>query len=141
MYTLSDGATAKVDEKNQESGITANDFTNPVTYTITASDGETIQDWIVTIDVAGSLGIEGNSYHGLRIYPNPISDKAVIEVQNPMGLELDLSIYGVLGQKIFERKILKSEDIILKKRDMSAGVYIVILRGDKLLETRKVIIE
>ncbi|KAF5084684.1 Lamin Tail Domain protein [anaerobic digester metagenome] len=47
-FTLSEEATAKVADVEQVSGTTANDFTNPVVYTVTAQDGTT-QDWTVTI--------------------------------------------------------------------------------------------
>ncbi|HOU75373.1 MAG TPA: DUF5018 domain-containing protein, partial [Tenuifilum sp.] len=50
-FTLSAAATAKVGATVQESGVTANDFTNPVTYTVTAEDGST-QDWVVTVNLA-----------------------------------------------------------------------------------------
>jgi len=50
-FTLSTNATAKVGGVDQVSGTTANDFTNPVTYTVTAEDGTTTQDWVVTVTV------------------------------------------------------------------------------------------
>lgn len=52
IFTLSAQATAKVDDTEQTSGTTENDFTNPVTYTITAGDEETTQDYVVTVTVA-----------------------------------------------------------------------------------------
>jgi hypothetical protein len=51
-FTLSYNATAKVSTTAQVSGTTANNFTSAVTYTITADDGETTQDWEVTVTVA-----------------------------------------------------------------------------------------
>lgn len=39
-FTISPGATAKVGATPQISGVTPNDFSSPVTYTITAEDGE-----------------------------------------------------------------------------------------------------
>jgi hypothetical protein len=48
-FTLSTGATATVDGTPQVSGATANDFNDPVTYTVTSGDGETTLDWTVTI--------------------------------------------------------------------------------------------
>ena len=48
-FTLSSGATAKVGNVEQVSGTTANDFTNTVTYTITASDGTTTKNYIVSV--------------------------------------------------------------------------------------------
>jgi len=59
-FTLSDGATAKVGVVAQESGVTANDFTNPVTYTVTAQNGATTQDWVVTITKAAEPNHEAN---------------------------------------------------------------------------------
>jgi uncharacterized protein (TIGR02145 family) len=53
-YTLSARATAEVETTAQVSGTTGNDFTNPVTYTVTAEDATTIQDWVVTVTIAPS---------------------------------------------------------------------------------------
>ena len=47
-FTLSVGATAQVGTTPQVSGTTPNDFTNPVTYTVTAEDSST-QDWVITV--------------------------------------------------------------------------------------------
>jgi hypothetical protein len=41
-----------VSDDVQVSGTTANDFTSPVVYTITAADGSTEQDWTITVTVA-----------------------------------------------------------------------------------------
>ncbi|MEA3447679.1 MAG: choice-of-anchor J domain-containing protein, partial [Bacteroidota bacterium] len=51
-FTLSTGATATVGGTPQESGVTANDFSAPVTYLVTAEDGTTTQDWTVTVTQA-----------------------------------------------------------------------------------------
>ncbi len=59
-FTLSDGATAKVGGVDQVSGVTANNFTSPVTYTVTAQDGTTTQDWVVTITKAAEPNHEAN---------------------------------------------------------------------------------
>jgi len=50
-FALSPEASAKVGNVNQVSGSTVNDFTNPVTYAVTAGDGST-QNWIVTVTIA-----------------------------------------------------------------------------------------
>jgi len=51
-FTLSTGADAAIAAVPQVSGTTANNFTAPVTYTITAEDGTTTQDWVVTVTEA-----------------------------------------------------------------------------------------
>jgi len=50
-FTASAGATVTINGTEQISGTTPNDFTNPVTYLVTAEDGVTSQNWIVTVTV------------------------------------------------------------------------------------------
>ena len=46
------GSNVKVGSAIQQSGITSNDFTNPITYTVTAADGTSL-NYVVTVKVAG----------------------------------------------------------------------------------------
>jgi hypothetical protein len=48
-FTLSTGATAAVGGVAQVSKQTANNFTAPVTYKVTSGDGETVNNWTVTV--------------------------------------------------------------------------------------------
>jgi hypothetical protein len=54
-FTLSEGARAHVNGTAQISGATANDFSSPVIYTLTAEDGTTLQYWIVIVTEAACL--------------------------------------------------------------------------------------
>ncbi|RKP46265.1 hypothetical protein D7Z26_24605 [Cohnella endophytica] len=56
-FSLSAGASAMVDSVVQASGTTANDFTAPVTYALTAENGST-QNWTVAVTVAASSASE-----------------------------------------------------------------------------------
>ncbi|MCK4345183.1 MAG: T9SS type A sorting domain-containing protein, partial [Bacteroidales bacterium] len=58
-FTISDLATIIIGAASQESGVTSNDFTSPVTYTVTAEDG-TQQDWVVTVTVATTQSSEND---------------------------------------------------------------------------------
>ena len=51
-FTLSDNADAFVGETAQVSATTANDFSDPVVYTVVAEDGVTTKDWTVTVTIA-----------------------------------------------------------------------------------------
>jgi len=51
-FTANPGAIVDVGDVVQVSGTTANDFTAPVVYTVTAIDGSTEQDWTITVTVA-----------------------------------------------------------------------------------------
>ena len=52
----------------------AQDFTNAVTYTVSAEDNQTTQDWTVTVTVR-PLGINGNE---VSVYPNPTNGAITI---------------------------------------------------------------
>jgi hypothetical protein len=53
-FTASTGATVKVGSTTQVSGQTANNFTNSVTYVVTAEDGTTTQSYTVQVTVSQS---------------------------------------------------------------------------------------
>ncbi|WP_202613983.1 DUF6242 domain-containing protein, partial [Silvanigrella paludirubra] len=53
-FSLSAGASAKINGTTQVSTTTANDFTNPVTYTITAQDGVSNNSYTVTVTNASN---------------------------------------------------------------------------------------
>lgn len=53
-FTLSNGATAEVNGTAQTSGVTDNNFTVPVTYSVTSEDGLTTNDWTVTVTGGGN---------------------------------------------------------------------------------------
>jgi hypothetical protein len=58
-FTLSKDATAKVGGTTQVSKQTANNFTSPVTYAVTSGDGETTQNWTVTVTGGKTNGGDG----------------------------------------------------------------------------------
>jgi hypothetical protein len=59
-FTVSKGATVRVETTSQVSGTTANNFTNPVTYTVVSEDGKTTKQWTVTITKDSGNGNGGD---------------------------------------------------------------------------------
>ena len=51
--TSADITSIQIDGVDQVSGVTANNFTEPVTYVVTAQDGTTTKNWVVTVTVPG----------------------------------------------------------------------------------------
>ncbi|MDH5400605.1 MAG: T9SS type A sorting domain-containing protein, partial [Cyclobacteriaceae bacterium] len=89
------------------SGV-AQDFSSPITYTITAEDSTTQQDWVVNVSVV--LGIHKGHLHGGseevtlgNNYPNPFNGKTVIPFYLPQGhtkYQVTLTIYDLTGKKM-----------------------------------------
>jgi hypothetical protein len=60
---MTTGASVKVGEVVQESGTTGNNFSNPMTYTVTAADGSTVA-YIVTVTAATGVNLFDGIYIG-----------------------------------------------------------------------------
>ncbi|MGM0622050.1 MAG: T9SS type A sorting domain-containing protein, partial [Bacteroidota bacterium] len=138
-FTLSYGATATVNEVTQISGTISNDFSNPVTYTITAEDGITTRDWIVLVKLA--TGINESFIQTFKVYPNPFFDKTIVEFNNNGHSKYRLAMYDITGQKVREWKNIGSDKIELKRENLKTGVYFIELATDKVLGSKKVIIK
>jgi hypothetical protein len=78
IFTGSDNSTIKVNNNEQISGQSANDFTNPVKYTVIAQDGS-MQDYTVTVYTAAEN--EKSMVEFAFVGLNPIV-KGIIDQQN-----------------------------------------------------------
>ena len=90
-FELSYGATAWVNYWwQQESGVTSNNFTNPVTYRVIAEDGSR-QDWRITVTIAPEPGADIISYRIPGQAGESIIDitNQTVEVSMPFGSDLD----------------------------------------------------
>ncbi|MEZ4931715.1 MAG: hypothetical protein R2788_06330 [Saprospiraceae bacterium] len=67
-FTFSNGAVPEVNGVDQESGVTANDFTSAtVVYSVTSSDMSLTTDYTVTVKVMGATSDEWNSSPPMRV--------------------------------------------------------------------------
>lgn len=78
-FTAPPAATVTVAGVKQESGVTANDFTNPLTYRVTAEDGSTA-DYVVTITVTKSTARELLSLTFLKTANPSLSDDVTVSL-------------------------------------------------------------
>ncbi len=108
--TISEGATI-----NPASQTTV-DFNDPVTYTVTAEDEQTQQEWTVTVTEALALSTVGKTV--LQIYPNPTEQWLYIR-QAPNHAQV--ALFNSSG------KLVKSGsyegEMQMDLRDLPAGIY------------------
>ncbi len=86
-FSMSTGATAKVGGVTQESGTTSNDFSSPVTYTITAEDGSTTQDLIVTVSVAPSTATSFTAFSFAQQTGSAVLGAGTIDIEVANGTD------------------------------------------------------
>ncbi|MEY2829791.1 MAG: hypothetical protein RIQ33_1649 [Bacteroidota bacterium] len=98
----------------------AQDFTNPVTYTVTAPDNTT-KAYIVTVSVAA--GIENLNAGKLAIYPNPTSQS--ISIHQPL-LVNTFEISDVLGKTMIQQNNkLATQQISIDVSALPSGIYFI----------------
>ena len=118
-FTLSKNATAKVGSTTQVSGQTTNDFISPVIYKVTSGDGETINNWTVTITKTG-----GGDNHGFH-YTVPENFKSIFTfTQN--GLHLWTQTVIKVGVECYSSIVRQGEPLVtletyLKPNTPNAG--------------------
>ena len=66
-----------------------NDFSSPVTYTVTAEDGTTTQDWVVTVTKAVVLNDETDILTYSFGMPPQTGDAAINSSLHTIGIEVE----------------------------------------------------
>ena len=74
---------------------------------------------------------------GLSFYPNPVSN-GKIYITSKSSLDKDISIFDVLGKKVFQATLNAKE---LNIASLSPGVYIIKIREGEATATRKLIVK
>lgn len=138
IFTISTGANS-----NPSTGI-AQDFSSVFTYTITSESGTYIP-WNVNVTVGAedsNVNINDlSSTNDFTIYPNPSFSTIKITFDKIIPEEILVSdIYGNIIMTISKDKINKNE-FNLDLNGVSDGVYLVILKTEDDISTRKIIIQ
>ena len=122
--TISNGATIA-----PENGV-SQDFSSSVTYTVTAEDGTTTQDWEVTVTVKAALGLDQATE--MSIYPNPATDWLSIE----SGEEVRVKLMDVEGKAIY---MAASRTIKIDMRSVQPGLYLLLIDDGIKLTQQKIL--
>lgn len=127
--TVSDGATLS------PSG--AQDFSGVFTYTVTAEDEETSQEWVVTVTeaeneevlVVADLAVQP------KLYPNPATDQ--LQVEGLSGITA-VDFFDLSGQLVLSKNINNKGAIELNA--IKPGLYQVRFTNDKISTTTRLLI-
>ncbi len=121
-FTTSDKAKAYVGLVEQISGVTVNDFTGPITYTVEAEDGTTL-DYTITVTVASGTGVEDLEWGDhIQVYPNPVQDQLHIALMKPVDR---IIVIDLLGQVVADMNEPSSNLIHISTQTWTKGLYVV----------------
>ncbi|CAN5873631.1 hypothetical protein BH11BAC7_BH11BAC7_16530 [soil metagenome] len=117
------------------SGIVDQLGTTPGDQTITLLEGTTP----LSTHTAPAQSFE------LNVYPNPVTDEAVIRLDHfaSLGLNnLSVNVYDMNGKVIYSESALQRSIIILDRKMFSSGMYMVeVTNNNQRLATKKMIVE
>ncbi|NVN93867.1 MAG: T9SS type A sorting domain-containing protein [Bacteroidetes bacterium] len=96
----------------------------------------------ITVVPQGSLGINMIvSSDKINIYPNPASNKLIIDIQQLKNLQnTSISIYDIKGNLIFQQAVIQLQTE-LNITDFSKGVYVIKLNNDNISIVNKFVKE
>lgn len=84
-------------------------------------DYEDISDDFVISSVTGLN--QRNEVKKVKVYPNPITDFSLIEIENPGNNSHTITVYNSRGQPIRSLQDIKTNRIPLEPRNLSKGIY------------------
>jgi len=103
-----------------------------VTYTVTAEDGVTAQNWVVAVSVEEAvLGLDDEVQ--IDVYPNPAQDFIKVVSDQP----LSISVVDIKGQKVLDQ--VSGQNASIDVRRFSPGAYLLVIRGEGVNTTRRFI--
>ena len=127
-----EGCIPTVNSVIQESGVTVNDFTEPLVYHFWGPGG-CFSEWTVIADVETRLS--ENFLNSFSVYPNPANDLLTVSFDQPC----ELSIINSLGQTVFNEQV-KAPKRNIDLSEFNEGLYFLQVKNDHGLIVRKVII-
>jgi len=92
-------------------------------------------DGITDVETHLATGVEGN----LLVYPNPSSQSIVLHLSTDVIGLIGIKLYNINGILIYQANIGNNSKINLKEIGLDAGMYIIQVKTNELLETAKII--
>jgi predicted outer membrane repeat protein len=135
-FILSPGALGFINNIQQQSNVSSNDYTSPVIFEVQAIDFST-KTW--TIEVELYQGINNNRSEQeswISIFPNPTQGIVMIESKNPIN---NLEVFDAKGNMVI-RKQVSEQNLLLDLSSCSSGVYYLQIQSKEELCTRKIIL-
>jgi hypothetical protein len=136
-FVVSNCASAYVYGIEQVSGVTANDFINPVIYQVSAQNGD-IKEWTVVVEI--ETGMTDEIVDRLILFPNPSEGTFYLETKFADRNPIELQVMDLTGRIIFQTSISSQDKTEIDLTDQPKGMYFVRVKSAEGLFTEKIVI-
>ncbi len=121
-FSLSTGARAFIGLIQQVSGVTSNDYSTPLIYTVEAEDGSTL-NYTVTVTVNSGTGIEEIDWNlSIVSYPNPVKDLLTIDMSQSIDR---IQICDLLGHIVTDIEVHSGNRQSIAAESWTPGIYVI----------------
>jgi len=94
---------------------------------------------ILIIDVDEATGLPELNAGAVEAFPNPFSQSTTITFPDPSGESYRMILMDISGKLVRMQENITTEEFILKRKDLSKGMYIIELKGKKTYRGKLVI--
>lgn len=150
MLSASSGYTSYQWFNNNVSiaGATSANYTPsaPGSYCVLATNGNGCQHFLSFPYDVNAVGVlETQVLNNVSVYPNPFSEYTVFDLKNikkGSGDQISIRIYNILGNEMADYQNISAEKFIMKKDDLSSGIYLYEIKmNEKIIGSGKLIIQ
>jgi len=128
------GAKVLINDIVQESGISVNDFTNSMIYTINGIDGKSME-WTVSISKVSS--INQTILNNIEVYPTIISNNQLFVKASE---SLKYKIFNILGNVIQNGNVISGPNTIQLNSKCSGIIFLKLTNSKNQVKTVRLLI-
>jgi hypothetical protein len=106
--------------------------------------GKLFRDKHITIDACTGTENTQETLYGLTLIPNPAHDKATVTISMPSQTTGQLTLTATDGRVCYSEQVISSGQVLEHIVDLSGfsrGVYVVMLKTDKQVITKRLIVQ
>jgi len=98
---------------------------------------------IFVVQQTSGIKITDYSEHRIKVYPNPFKTTTTIFIDDELLTSpLEIKMYDIFGREIRRINKIKNNEIDITRDNLTGGLYFIkIISGNKILDSRKIIIE
>ena len=102
---------------------------------------EALNFYLVKTNEDGTVGVQNitANENSMRVYPNPMRDRATVTFDNPKGESYDLYITDISGKTVRSIKNIQEQKIAINKGELGSGVYFIVMKGVETYRSKLVI--
>jgi uncharacterized repeat protein (TIGR03803 family) len=108
-------------------------------YGMTEMGGANTDGTIFIVGINSGV-IENNLEKYFHVYPNPFSETATLQITNPQIMNVELTIYNVFGQTVYNT-LIHNSSFVISRGDLSNGIYFLQLKTSEGVVEKKIVIE